>query len=84
MNFINLTLSDAGVWRTYLGRGGGGGAPKSPPYYINVVPQKMLKEKVADFFFTFPKNVNGVLETTFCSQISVGLAGRGLKWSKVA
>ena len=43
-------------------------------YLINVVPRKTLKERVADFF-TFPKYVNGVLETTFCSQISFGLAG---------
>ena len=35
-------------------------------------------------FFTFPKYVNGVLETTFCSQITFGLAGRGQKWSKLA
>ena len=28
--------------------------------------------------------MNGVLETTFCSQITFGLAGRGQKWSKLA
>ena len=61
-----------------------GGGSRSPPYHINVVPRKMLKERVADFFFTFPKYVNGVLETTFCSQITFGLAGRGQKWSKLA
>ena len=40
--------------------------------------------KVAIFFFTFPKYVNGVLETNFCSHITFGLAGRGQKWSKLA
>ena len=28
-------------------------------------------------FFTFPKYVNGVLETTFCIHITFGLAGDG-------
>ena len=27
----------------------GGGAESAPPYHINVVPRKMLKEKVANF-----------------------------------
>ena len=29
----------------------GGGGSRSPPYHINVVPRKMLKEKVADLFY---------------------------------
>ena len=33
---------------------------------------------------SIPKYVNGVLETTFCSQITFGLAGRWQKWSKLA
>ena len=36
-----LTLLDAG------------GGSRSPPYHINVVPRKMLKERVADFFLLF-------------------------------
>ena len=27
------------------------GGSWSPPYHINVVPRKMLKERVADFFY---------------------------------
>ena len=30
-----------------------GGGSRSPPYHINVVPRKMLKERVADFFLLF-------------------------------
>ena len=38
---FSLTLLDAG------------GGSRSPPYHINVVPRKMLKERVADFFLLF-------------------------------
>ena len=38
--------------------------------------------KVANFF-TFPKYENGRLGTTFCSQITFSVVGRGLKWSKL-
>ena len=41
---------------------------------MNVVPRKMLKEKLL-IFFTFPRYGNGVLETTFCIKIKFGLAG---------
>ena len=47
---------------------------KSPPCHINVVPRKMLKEKLL-IYFTFPRYGNGVLETTFCIKIKFGLAG---------
>ena len=51
---------------------------------INLVPrEKKLWEKLP-IFFTFPKYVNGVLETTFCTHITFGLVGRGRKWSKLA
>ena len=33
---------------------------------------------------SIPKYVNEVLETTFCGQITFGLARRGQKWSKLA
>ena len=39
--------------------------------------------KVANFF-AFPTHVNGVLETTFFSHITIGLVWRGQKWSKLA
>ena len=32
---------------------GCGGGLAEPPYHINVVPRKMLKERVADFFSLF-------------------------------
>ena len=38
--------------------------------------------KVANFF-TVPIYVNGRLGTTFCIQITYGIVGRGLKWSKL-
>ena len=61
-------------------RGGG----KRPPSHTFAIPRKKLMGKVANFFFTFPKYVKGVLETNFCSHITFGLAGRGQKWSKLA
>ena len=51
--------------------GCGGGGPRSPSCHINVVPRKMLKEKLL-IFFTFPRYGNGVLETTFCIKIRFG------------
>ena len=45
---------------------------------------KNVQRKSCQFFVTFPKYVNGVLETTFCSQITFGLTGRWQKWSKLA
>ena len=33
---------------------------------------------------TFPEYVNGVLETSFCLQITFGQAGREQKFSKLA
>ena len=45
---------------------------------------KNAQRKSCQFFVTFPKYVNGVLETTFCSQITFGLTGRWQKWSKLA
>ena len=52
----------------------GRGSEEPPPRHINVVPRKMLKEKLL-IFFTFPRYGNGVLETTFCIKIKFGLAG---------
>ena len=37
---------------------GGGGI--RPPSHTFVIPRKKLMGKVANFFFTFPKYVNGV------------------------
>ena len=51
-----ITLLDAG--------GGGWGVGIRPLYHINVVPQKNAK-KICQFFVTFSKYANGVLETTF-------------------
>ena len=67
----NLTLLDAG------------GGSRSPPYHQNVALRKMLKESVADFFFTFPKYVNGVLETTFCSKKNIWSGQEGTKVVKI-
>ena len=66
-----LTLLDAG------------GAESAPLSYKCGSP-KNAQRKSCQFLVTFPKYVNGVLETTFCSQITFGLAGRGQKWSKLA
>ena len=46
-------------------------------------PEKCSKKRLP-IFVTFPKYVNGVLETTFCSKVTFGQAGRGQKWSKLA
>ena len=48
---------------------------------IYVVPRKMLKEKLANFLWL---HKYGVLETTFCNQVTFGPAGRGQMWSKLA
>ena len=61
----------------------GGGAESAHPSNICGSP-KNAQRKSCQFFVTFPKYVNGVLETTFCSQITFGLAGRWQKWSKLA
>ena len=50
---------------------GGGGKGNSP------------KKKSCQFFFNFLKYVNGRLGTTFCSQITFSVVGRGLRWSKL-
>ena len=47
------------------------------------VPQKRECGVNGQFVFTFLKLVMGVLETTFWIQITFGLVGRGLKWSKL-
>ena len=66
---------------TLLNAGGG----RNPPPLSNVCGSpKNAQRKSCQFFVTFPKYVNGVLETTFCSQTTFGQAGRGQKWSKLA
>ena len=59
----------------------GCGGWNPPPSRIYVVPRKMLKEKVANFLWL---HKYGVLETTFCNQVTFGPAGRGQMWSKLA
>jgi hypothetical protein len=61
----------------------GGGRNPPPLSYFCDSPKK-INGKSCQFFLTFPKYVNGVLETTFCSQITFGLARRRQKWSKLA
>ena len=39
-------------------------------------PSVVNEERIS----SIPKYVNGVLETTFCSQITFGVVGRGQKW----
>ena len=50
---------------------------------IYLYPEKKENGVNGQFFFTFLKLVMGVLETTFWIQITFGLVGRGLKWSKL-
>ena len=60
----------------------GRGGVKCPPLsYFRHSPKK-INGKSCQFFLTFPKFVNGRLGTTFCSQITFRVVGRGLKWSK--
>ena len=61
--------------------GCGGGNP--PPLSYKCSSPKKAQRKSCQFFVTFPKYVNGLLETTFCSQITFGLTGRWQKWSKL-
>ena len=70
-------------WRKVNPIGCGGGLAE-PPLSYKCGSSKNAQRKSCWFFFTFPKYVNGVLETTFCSQITFGLARRGQKWSKLA
>ena len=67
----DLTLSDAG------------GGRKMPPLSYFCDSPKKINGKSCQFFLTFPKYVNGRLGTTFCSQITFRVVGRGLKWSKL-
>ena len=49
-------MAEIGNWTNYwcsltlLDAGGEWGVESAPPYHINVVPRKMLKEKVANFW----------------------------------
>ena len=61
-----------------------GGGRNPPPLSYKCGSPKNAQRKSCQFFVTFPKYVNGVLETTFCSQITFGLTGRWQKWSKLA
>ena len=70
---LNLTLS---------GAGGGGGGKNIPPLIVLQFPEKNYWEKLP-IFFTFPKYENGWLGTTFFSQITFSLVGRGPKWSNL-
>ena len=63
--------------------GGKWGAESAPLSNICGSP-KNAQRTSCQFFVTFHEYVNGVLETSFCSQITLGLAGRGQKWSKLA
>ena len=60
------------------------GGRNPPPLSYKCGSPKNAQRKSCQFFVTFPKYVNGVLETTFCSQITFGLTGRWQKWSKLA
>ena len=58
---------------------------RNPPPLSNICGSpKNAQRKSCQFFVTFPKYVNGVLETTFCNHTTFGQAGRGQKWSKLA
>ena len=54
-----------------------------PPLSYFCDSPKKINGKSCQFFLTFPKYVNGRLGTTFCSQITFRVVGRGLKWSKL-
>ena len=60
----------------------GGGRNPPPLSYFCDSPKK-INGKSCQIFFTFPKYVNGVVETTFCSHMTFGLSGRWQKWSKL-
>ena len=45
---------------------------------------KNAQRKICQFCVTFPRYVNGVLETTFCSKVTFGQARKGQKLSKLA
>ena len=60
-----------------------GGGRKMPPLSYFCDSPKKINGKSCQFFLTFPKYVNGRLGTTFCSQITFRVVGRGLKWSKL-
>ena len=77
----NFHSPDHWAWLTLLNAGGG---LEEPPLSYKCGSSKNAQRKSCWFFFTFPKYVNGVLETTFCSQITFGLTGRWQKWSKLA
>ena len=55
-----------------------------PVIYWWFPPSKKLGVKVANVF-TFPKDVYGRIQPTFCSQLTfIGVVPRGKKWSKLA
>ena len=56
---------------------------QEPPLSYKCNSPKKINGKSCQFFLTFPKYVNGRLGTTFCSQITFRVVGRGLKWSKL-
>ena len=58
---------------------------KNPPViHILVVSPNKLMGKVANVF-TFPKDVYGRIQPTFCSQLTfIGVVPRGKKWPKLA
>ena len=67
----SLTLSSAG------------GGWKTPPLSYFCDSPKKINGKSCQFFFTFPKYEIGRLGTTFCSQITFSVVGRGLKLSNM-
>ena len=77
-----LSPSPVNIERFFNPIGCGGGRQTPPLSYFCNSPKK-INGKSCQFFLTFPKYVNGRLGTTFCSQITFSVVGRGLKWSKL-
>ena len=62
---------------------GCGGEADPPPLSYFCDSPKKINGKSCQIFFTFPKYEIGRLGTTFCSQITFSVVGRGLKLSNM-
>ena len=60
-----------------------GGGWKTPPLSYFCDSPKKIYGKSCQFFLTFPEYENGRLGTTFFSQITFSVVGRGSKWSNL-
>ena len=82
VNLHNVPPNPKPAEATFNPFGCGGGRQTPPLSYFCDSPKKS-NGKSCQFFFTFPKYVNGRLGTTFFSQITFSVVWRGLKWSKL-